>query len=59
MTFDHFKANASRISASAKVMEHDFHLHVVELQNTGLLNGMSLSLLVASGLLANPHKTRW
>lgn len=60
IAFDYFKANASRISASAKVMEHDFHLHVVELQNTGLLNGMSLSCLVAfaSGLLGKPTQNQ-
>ena len=28
IAFDYFKANASRISASARVLEHDFHLHV-------------------------------
>ena len=37
IAFDFFKANASRISAGTKVGEHDFHLHVVELQNTGPL----------------------
>ena len=32
--FDFFKANASRISASIKVGDHDYHLHVVELHNS-------------------------
>ena len=34
-------------------MEHDFHLHVVELQNTGPLSHLALPSLVAfaSGLL--------
>lgn len=56
IAFDFFKANASRISASAKVMDHDFHLHVVELQNTGPLNHLALSSLVAfaSGLMGRP-----
>lgn len=56
IAFDYFKANAARISASAKVMDHDFHLHVVELQNTGPLTHMALSSLVAfaSGLLGRP-----
>ncbi|WP_227819898.1 hypothetical protein [Marinobacterium aestuarii] len=28
-------------------MDHDFHLHVVELQNSGPLNHMALASLVA------------
>lgn len=53
IAFDYFKANASRISGGSKVMEHDFHLHVVELQNTGSLSHLALPSLVAfaSGLL--------
>lgn len=60
IAFDYFKANAARISASAKVMDHDFHLHVVELQNTGPLNHMALSSLVAfaSGLLGRPAQSQ-
>jgi len=51
MAFDYFKANAYRISGSAKVLDHDFHLHVVELQNTGPLTHLSLaSLAFPSGL---------
>lgn len=58
IAFDYFKANASRISASARVLEHDFHLHVVELQNTGPLTHMALASLVAfaSGLLGRPPR---
>ncbi|ENX17049.1 MULTISPECIES: protease Lon-related BREX system protein BrxL [Acinetobacter] len=53
IAFDYFKANASRISGGSKVLEHDFHLHVVELQNTGPLSHLALPSLVAfaSGLL--------
>ena len=53
IAFDFFKANAARISAGTKVAEHDFHLHAVELQNTGPLEHLSLPSLVvfASGLL--------
>jgi ATP-dependent Lon protease len=47
IAIDYFKANASRISVSTKVMDHDFHLHVVELQNSGPLNHMVLASLVA------------
>lgn len=40
----------------SRVLEHDFHLHVVELQNTGPLTHMALASLVAfaSGLLGRP-----
>ncbi|WP_413663217.1 protease Lon-related BREX system protein BrxL [Microbulbifer sp. CNSA002] len=53
IAFNYFKANASRISASAKVLEYDFHLHVVELQNTGPLTSLALPSLVAfaSGIM--------
>lgn len=53
IAFDYFKANTSRISGGSKVLEHDFHLHVVELQNTGPLSHLALPSLVAfaSGLL--------
>ncbi len=56
IAFDYFKANASRISASGKVLDHDYHLHVVELQNTGVLRDLALASLVAfsSGLLGRP-----
>ncbi|MEF9957141.1 MAG: protease Lon-related BREX system protein BrxL [Acinetobacter sp.] len=53
IAFDYFKANSSRISGGNKIAEHDFHLQVVELQNTGPLNHLALPALVAfcSGLL--------
>jgi ATP-dependent Lon protease len=56
IAFDFFKANASRISAGKKVNDHDFHLHAIELQNTGPLTHLSLASLVvfSSGLLGKP-----
>jgi len=56
IAFDYFKANAGRISAGAKVMDHDFHLHAVELQNTGPFTHLALTSLVAfsSALLGMP-----
>lgn len=56
IAFDYFKANASRISGGSRVGEHDFHLHAVELQNTGPFSHLALSSLVAfaSGLLGKP-----
>lgn len=60
MAFDYFKANASRISGARKVIEHDFHLHVVDLQNSGVLRDLSLASLVAlsSGLVIKPTQSQ-
>jgi ATP-dependent Lon protease len=54
--FDYFEANASRISASIKAGDHDYHLKVVELHNTGPTTAMTLATFVAlcSGVLARP-----
>ena len=54
--FDDFKANASRIRASIKAGDHDYHLHVVELHNTGPTTALTLSTFVAlcSGVLSKP-----
>jgi ATP-dependent Lon protease len=54
--FDFFKANASRISASIKVGEHDYHLHVVELHNSGPTAALTLSTFVTlcSGVMGKP-----
>lgn len=54
--FDYFKANAGRISASIKAGEHDYHLHIIELHNTGPTTAMTLSAFVAlcSGVLGRP-----
>jgi ATP-dependent Lon protease len=58
--FDYFKANASRISASIKPGDHDFHLHFVELQNTGPTTALTLSAFVAlcSGVLGKPLQSQ-
>ena len=58
--FDYFKANASSVSASAKPGDHDFHLHVVELQNTGPSTAMTLATFVAlcSGILGKPVQSQ-
>ena len=54
--FDYFKANASRVSASIKAGDHDYHLHVVELHNTGPTTAMTLAAFVAlcSAVLGKP-----
>jgi len=58
--FDYFKANAGRVSASAKPGEHDFHVHIVELQHTGASDAMTLASFVAlcSGLLRKPVQSQ-
>ena len=58
--FDYFKANASSVSVSAKPADHDFHLHVVELQNTGPTTAMTLATFVAlcSGILGKPVQSQ-
>jgi len=54
--FDYFKANAHRVSASIKPGDHDFHLHIVELHNTGPTTAMTLAAFVAlcSGVFGRP-----
>jgi hypothetical protein len=47
IAFDYFKANSSRVSASIKPGEHDFHLHLVELQNAGAPQALTLGLGVS------------
>ncbi len=45
--FDYYKGNLNRISATAKFSEHEYHLHVVELYNSGTTTQSSLAALVA------------
>ena len=45
--FDYFKANATGVSASIKTGDHDYHLHTVELHNTGPTTAMTLSAFIA------------
>jgi ATP-dependent Lon protease len=45
--FDYFKANANRVSASIKPGDHDYHLHAVELHNTGPTSAMTLAAFFA------------
>ena len=54
--FDYFKANATAVSASAKVADHDYHIHVVELHNTGPSTSMTMSAYIAlcSAILGKP-----
>jgi ATP-dependent Lon protease len=54
--FDFFRANAQQVSASIKAADHDYHLHVVELHNTGPTQAMTLASFVAlcSGAFGKP-----
>lgn len=47
VAFDYFKANVTRVSASAKVGDHNYHIHVVEMHNTGATSAMTLTSFVA------------
>jgi ATP-dependent Lon protease len=51
--FDYFRANLSRISGASKANEHDYHVHLVELQNSGPTTSITLAGMVAacSGIL--------
>ena len=56
VSFDFFKANVSRISGSTKANEHDYHVHLVELQNSGPTTSITLAGFIAacSGILQKP-----
>ena len=43
IAFDYFKANISRVSSLSKVGDHDYHLHIVEMNNTGAVTALTLS----------------
>ena len=47
VAFDFFKANASRVSAGIKANDHDFHIHMIELHNTGASEQVTLSGFIA------------
>ncbi|UFW79634.1 MULTISPECIES: protease Lon-related BREX system protein BrxL [Rhizobium] len=58
--FDYFKANITRISGSARVGEHDYHLHLVELHNNGPTTAITLASFIAlcSGLTQKPIQSQ-
>ena len=58
--FDYFKANATGVSASIKTGDHDYHLHTVELHNTGPTTAMTLSAFVAlcSAVMGKPLQSQ-
>lgn len=58
--FDYFKANISRVNGTARVGEHDHHLHLVELHNNGPTTAVTLASFVAlcSGLTQKPIQSQ-
>lgn len=60
VAFDFFKANTSRVSASIKPGEHDFHIQLVELQNVGTPQSLTLASYIAlcSSALARPVQSQ-
>ncbi len=47
VAFDYFKANSSRVSVTPKAGDHDFHIHVVELHNSGSAEALTLTAVIA------------
>ena len=60
VAFDYLKANLSRVSGHAKAGDFNFHLHTVELHNTGAARAMTLASFVAfcSGALQKPIQSQ-
>ncbi len=60
IAFDYFKANISRVSSFSKAGDHDYHLHVVEMHNTGAASALTLCsfLVFCSGLMNKPVQSR-
>lgn len=60
VAFDYFKANICRVSGTSKAGDHDFHLHTVELHNTGAAKAMTLASFVAfcSAIIQKPLQSQ-
>ena len=60
VAFDYFKANASRVSVTPKAGDHDFHIHVVELHNSGPAEALTLTAVIAlaSALMRKPVQSQ-
>jgi ATP-dependent Lon protease len=60
VAFDYFKANSSRISVTPKAGDHDFHIHVVELHNSGPAEALTLTAVIAlaSALMRKPVQSQ-
>lgn len=60
IAFDYFKANISRVSSMSKVVDHDYHLHIVEIHNTGAATALTLCSFISfcSGLMGKPLRSQ-
>lgn len=60
VAFEYMKANVGRISGGTKISEHDFHVHVVQLQSTGVSEELGIPSLIglASALLKKPVQSQ-
>ena len=60
IAFDYFKANISRVSSMSKVGDHDYHIHIVEIHNTGAATAMTLCSFIAfsSGLMGKSLRSQ-
>ena len=60
IAYDYFKANISRVSSMSKVGDHDYHLHIVEIHNTGPAAALTLCSFIAlcSGLMGKPVQSQ-
>ncbi|MCD6584348.1 MAG: protease Lon-related BREX system protein BrxL, partial [Desulfobacteraceae bacterium] len=60
IAFDYFKANMSRVSSMSKVGDHDYHLHIVEMHNTGAATALTLCSFISfcSGLMGKPLQSQ-
>ena len=60
IAYDYFKANISRVSSMSKVGDHDYHLHIVEMHNTGPAAALTLCSFIAlcSGLMGKPVQSQ-
>ncbi len=58
--FDYFRANGVRVSSSIKITDHNYHLHVVELHNSGPTAATTLASFIAlcSSVLGKPLQTQ-
>jgi ATP-dependent Lon protease len=56
VAFDYFKSNSARVSVTPKAGDHDYHIHVVELHNSGPAEALTLTAVIAlaSALMKKP-----
>jgi ATP-dependent Lon protease len=60
IAYDYFKANMNRVSSMSKVIDHDYHLHIVEMQSTGPVADLTLCsfITLCSGLMKKPVQSQ-